>query len=74
MNFIAEDKVRVHKVSLKEKRKADLVDIMPDFEATLHIRDILNGMDKSLKDNQMSLLLGEHPEIDCTAFRPRAWR
>jgi hypothetical protein len=74
LNFFAEDKVRVHKVSLKEKRKADLFDIMPDYKAILHLRDVLNRVDKLPKDSQMSLLLGEHPEINCTDFRPQAWR
>lgn len=64
----------VHIVNTEEKRKADLVDIMPDSEAAQHMRDTLHHIEKLAPESRMPMVLGTHPEINCAVFRRRAWR
>lgn len=61
-------------VGIEEKRKADLVDMMPDLEATLRMHDTLHRIDKLHPESRMPFLLGERPEINCTVFRRHAWQ
>jgi len=68
--LFATDKVRVPELGTKEKREADLINIMPDSENILLMENILNRIERLPKECRMSLLLGKPSEINCANHRP----
>lgn len=67
--LFATDKVQVPEIGIAEKRKADLINIMPDSENVLLMVNLLNRIDRLPKESRMSLMLGEPSELDCTDYR-----
>lgn len=61
--------MQVHKISAEEKRKSDLMDIMPDAETALVTRNLLHHLSILPEEYRMSLLRTQLPTVDCTNTR-----
>lgn len=68
--LLATDKVQVTEIGSEKKRKADLINIMPDSENIILMDSLLNRIDRLPKEYQMSLTLGEPSEVNCADHRP----
>lgn len=67
--MFAEGKVKKFDINPNDKRKSDLLKIMPDYDAIITMGGILHRYEKLPVENRMPIFPGEPYHINCKPGR-----